>query len=134
MDVNDIQIGGKHYQREYQHWDMVCDLNLHYLLACATKYISRWREKNGVEDLRKSLHYISKAEDISLEPEEYTEEQYNKLDIFCEQLYIVESNIVKRISFGFYDQAREFIQDLIDEVECGATANYVDPDNNYIRG
>lgn len=61
MDVNGIQIGGNHYKVEYEHWDLVCDTNLHYLLANATKYIYRWRKKNGIQDLRKASHYLSKA-------------------------------------------------------------------------
>ena len=134
MEANDIQIGGKHYQREYQHWDMVCDLNLHYLLGCATKYVSRWQEKNGLEDLRKSLHYISKAEEVGVEFQEYTQEQYNKLDMFCDQLHHVDGTAVKLICLGSYDEATKVINEMIEEVECGPTANYIDPDNNYIRG
>ena len=134
MDANDIQIGGKHYQRKYQHWDLVCDLNLHYLLGCATKYVSRWQEKNGLEDLRKSLHYISKAEEVGVEFAEYTQEQCNKLDMFCDQLHHVDGTAVKLICLGSYDEARKLIEEQIEEVECGPTSNYVDPDNNYIRG
>lgn len=77
MGVNDYQIGGKHYQLAYQHWDFVIDTNLHYLYGCATKYIARWRQKNGVEDLRKAIHYLSKAQDthIPVTPYKKTMEQ-----------------------------------------------------------
>ena len=63
MPANNKQVGGGHYQGEYQHWDFVCDVNMHYLLGCATKYLVRWREKNGVEDLKKAIHYVEKAEE-----------------------------------------------------------------------
>ena len=134
MSANDTQIGGKHYQYEYQHWDLVCDLNLHYLLGCATKYVSRWQEKNGLEDLRKSLHYISKAEETGVELPEYTQEQYNKLDMFYEQLHPVDGTAVKLICLGSYDEARKVIEEQIEEVEYSQTSNYVNPNNNYIRG
>lgn len=134
MEANDIQIGGKHYQREYQHWDMVLDLNLNYLLGCATKYVSRWKDKNGLEDLKKSLHYISKAVERDLNIREYTETQHNKLDVFCDQLGAAESTAVKLICFGSFDEATKVINEMIEEVECGPTSEYVDPDKAYWRG
>ncbi|QDP61582.1 MAG: hypothetical protein Tp138OMZ00d2C19078261_43 [Prokaryotic dsDNA virus sp.] len=60
------QEGGDHYQAEYQHWDWVIDLNLHYLPATATKYVARWRKKNGIQDLRKAVTYIEKWEKAGL--------------------------------------------------------------------
>jgi hypothetical protein len=69
MSANDKQIGGAHYQKaEYQHWDWVCDIELHYLLACATKYVTRWRDKNGVQDLDKAIHYLEKARERGVRP------------------------------------------------------------------
>lgn len=62
MSVNERQVGGTHYKSEYQHWDFVLDTHMNYLYGCATKYISRWRKKNGVQDLEKSIHYLQKAE------------------------------------------------------------------------
>lgn len=60
MSVNQRQVGGDHYKAEYQHWDFVERNGLGYLEGCATKYVSRWRKKNGVQDLEKSLHYVEK--------------------------------------------------------------------------
>jgi len=58
---NEYQVGGKHYQTQYQHWDFVHDcLEGRYLEGCITKYISRWRKKNGLQDLLKSKHYAEK--------------------------------------------------------------------------
>ena len=54
------QEGGDHYQAEYQHWDFVLEAEIGYLAGNATKYISRWRKKNGVQDLLKALSYIDK--------------------------------------------------------------------------
>lgn len=60
MGANERQEGGEHYVSEYQHWDWVTDVGLGYLLAASTKYIARHRSKNGVEDLKKALHYFEK--------------------------------------------------------------------------
>ena len=62
--ANDRQIGGDHYKGEYQHWDFVVDTGQGYLDGCVTKYVSRWRKKNGVQDLEKALHYFEKAKEI----------------------------------------------------------------------
>jgi hypothetical protein len=60
-DGSSIQIGGTHYRSEYQHWDWVYDaLGGDYLLGCCTKYVVRWRRKNGLQDLIKSKHYLQK--------------------------------------------------------------------------
>ena len=61
--VNEIQIGGDHYKSTYQHWDLVVDTGMPYLIGCTTKYVARWRKKNGKQDLEKANHYISKAKE-----------------------------------------------------------------------
>lgn len=65
MAANDTQVGGQHYMSEYQHWDFVTSLNLGYLIGNATKYVARAAKKNGAEDLRKALHYITKFEEVN---------------------------------------------------------------------
>lgn len=60
MSSNDKQIGGKHYAAGLQHWDFVLAANLDYFPAQITRYITRARKKNGVEDLQKALHYTEK--------------------------------------------------------------------------
>lgn len=64
-NVNDRQVGGDHYRAQYQHWDWVTDLNIPYLIGCATKYIIRWKRKGGAEDIQKAIHYLEKY--VSLE-------------------------------------------------------------------
>lgn len=80
MEVNEYQIGGNHYVKDYQHWDMVCDTDMPYLIAVATKYIDRWRDKNGVEDLRKSVHYLAKADELGIfMPKEPVRDYFRRL-------------------------------------------------------
>lgn len=62
MNSNTTQVGGNHYKgTTYQHWDFVI-LGLHgrYLEGNITKYIARWRKKNGLQDLQKARHYLNK--------------------------------------------------------------------------
>jgi hypothetical protein len=60
------QIGGAHYKdKSMQPWDFIAANKLGYFEGNIVKYVSRWREKGGVEDLRKAAHYLEKL--IALE-------------------------------------------------------------------
>lgn len=59
--VNQIQHGGDHYKlKTIQPWDYIAKNNLGYFEGNVVKYVSRWREKNGVQDLLKARHYLDK--------------------------------------------------------------------------
>lgn len=63
MSANSRQVGGDHYKGEnadFQHWDLIELFGIGYLEGCATKYVSRWRKKNGLQDVQKARHYIEK--------------------------------------------------------------------------
>ncbi len=63
--VNDVQYGGSHYKVvKYQPWDVVLDWELGYLDGTALKYISRWKKKNGLEDIRKAIHFLEKLLEV----------------------------------------------------------------------
>lgn len=59
--ANAVQVGGKHYKAAaIEPWDYVAANGLGFFEGNAIKYLTRWRAKNGVEDLRKARHYIDK--------------------------------------------------------------------------
>ena len=59
MKAIDTQVGGDHYKlMKIQPLEFIMANNMSYCEANVVKYISRWRSKNGVEDLRKARHYI----------------------------------------------------------------------------
>lgn len=63
MGANDIQIGGTHYKgTDLQVWDLG-RYGVGFLEGSAVKYITRWRKKNGREDIEKALHYIEKIKE-----------------------------------------------------------------------
>jgi hypothetical protein len=66
--ANDRQVGGDHYKAAdgvLQHWDLIALYGIGYLEGNATKYVSRWRKKNGRVDLEKSLHYVDKMIELA---------------------------------------------------------------------
>lgn len=64
LKANEIQVGGRHYVSNYQHWDMVAKLGLDYYQGCATKYVTR-RKGNRKEDLEKAKHFLQKRSELS---------------------------------------------------------------------
>lgn len=64
-NANDIQVGGSHYKgKAIQPWDYIISNNLGYLEGCVVKYVSRYREKGGVQDLMKAQHYLQKLIEV----------------------------------------------------------------------
>ena len=65
MSQNDHMHGGNHYKRmAIEPWDYVAANELGYFEGEAIGYISRWKIKNGIEDLRKAGHFIAKLIEV----------------------------------------------------------------------
>jgi hypothetical protein len=66
-----VQVGGVHYKSmAIQPVEYIHKNHIPYIEGCVIKYVSRWRKKNGVEDLKKAKHFI----DLLIELEEKKEE------------------------------------------------------------
>lgn len=104
MAANDHQVGGAHYESEFQHWDWVIQCGLGYLEAAATKYVVRYNHKNGVADLRKAKHYLEKLSEV------FEQQAASKL---CESTYAGYPNVltthIDRLGITFdFIQANNF--------------------------
>ena len=61
MTANESQIAGEHYQKgEIQPWDFILSQKMGFLEGNVIKYVTRYRHKNGIEDLKKARHYLDK--------------------------------------------------------------------------
>lgn len=59
MSALDKQIGGLHYKvGAIQPIEYIEANELGYHEGNVVKYVSRWKEKGGVQDLEKAIHYI----------------------------------------------------------------------------
>lgn len=64
-NANARQVGGSHYKGEgTQHWDMVAGAGLGYFPAQITRYLCRYRLKNGQQDMQKAIHYTEKMAEL----------------------------------------------------------------------
>jgi hypothetical protein len=53
------QEGGSHYKDlPIQPVEYIYANGIGYMEGNVIKYVSRWRKKNGIDDLRKARHYI----------------------------------------------------------------------------
>jgi hypothetical protein len=65
--ASETQIGGDHYAKlAIQPFEYITANSIPYAEGCAIKYLTRWRDKGGIEDLRKASHFI----DMLIEREE----------------------------------------------------------------
>lgn len=59
MSAYDYQVGGSHY-KDMAIQPTVYNIknNMGFAEGNVIKYVSRWRNKNGVQDLMKAKHYL----------------------------------------------------------------------------
>lgn len=69
---NSYQVGGDHYaSKDVQPWEameswMTKEAFAGYLLGNCLKYLARYKNKNGVQDLEKCKHYLAKLIEIEM--------------------------------------------------------------------
>ena len=58
-DVLARQVGGDHYKRAHQPWEIIEEWELNYWAGNVVKYLLRYKyKKDRIEDLRKAQHYL----------------------------------------------------------------------------
>ena len=67
MSALDTQVGGSHYKNmTIQPVEFIERNNLGFCVGNIIKYVCRYKDKNGIEDLKKARHYV----DLLIEIEE----------------------------------------------------------------
>ena len=57
--ANSKQVGGTHYaDMKIQPFDFIHANGIPFAEGCAIKYLCRWRNKGGLQDLEKAKHFI----------------------------------------------------------------------------
>lgn len=126
MKANEKQVGGLHYKTEYEHWDLAVTIPLAYLEGCITKYVSRSRKKQGIQDLQKAMHYLEKlteVADFKLARNLTVPEIHSEVNRFClaNSLSLLEEEFI--VTMCIYDNtvdlhnARCLLEEIITETE-----------------
>ena len=75
MTAKTIQIGGNHYKDlAIQPVEYIHKNNLGYVEGSVIKYVTRWKNKNGIQDLQKAKHFLELLIDM----------EQKKLNVECE--------------------------------------------------
>jgi hypothetical protein len=76
MTAKKHQVGGDHYQvQNIQPIDYILANELDFCEGNVVKYVTRWRYKNGLEDLYKARHYL----DFLIEDVQKTNEEFEAM-------------------------------------------------------
>jgi hypothetical protein len=54
-----------HYNKGVEMWDYAYTHKLDFFEGNIVKYITRWKDKNGVEDLKKARQYLDKLIELN---------------------------------------------------------------------
>lgn len=75
MKASEKQEGGNHYKRySIQPTEFIHRNGLNFIQGNVIKYLMRYKEKNGLQDLEKAKHYI----DLLIEFEYGKEHEYER--------------------------------------------------------
>lgn len=75
--MRDSATNPKHYNRyKIEPWDFIAENGIGYFEGNVIKYVCRWKEKNGVEDLKKARAYLDRL----IENTEREHERIRKMD------------------------------------------------------
>ena len=113
------EVGGSHYSdMKIEPIELITALRLNFVQGCIVKYISRYKSKNGVEDLRKALHYCS-MRDI------YGCADLYGVNAFALKCYFIinniseeEQEIICSALTGEFERCGKLIEKLIDKIPC----------------
>ena len=140
--ANSTQVGGAHYASSIQHWDFVASRKLGYFEGQVTKYVSRWRKKNGAQDLEKAAHFLAKLQELATQGASTPQDTF--LDLgnsplpkipvsyfsMANQLTVDEDTVVALVTewggdLGLLDRAAAVLGRMIAEEHAAPGRNYV---------
>ena len=65
VPANSVQVGGVHYKsKTIQPWDYIVANDIGFLAGNVVKYVTRYKGKNGVQDLEKARHSLDKLIEV----------------------------------------------------------------------
>jgi hypothetical protein len=118
--LESIQVGGEHYKGyDYQPLDLIENLNLSFAEGCILKYVIRFRDKGGKEDLLKALDYTRR--ELQKELKKDPKDRGKQVD---------PRNIAEVLSFCAQDRIhredKDFIFDIANYLHSGLMPKVAD--------
>lgn len=118
--LESIHVGGDHYKGyDYQPLDLIENLNLSFAEGCILKYVIRFRDKGGKEDLLKALDYTRR--ELQKELKKDPKDRGKQVD---------PRNIAEVLSFCAQDRIhredKDFIFDIANYLHSGLMIKVAD--------
>lgn len=116
MKATDKQIGGSHYKcMAMQPIELIVAIRCSFIQGCIIKYISRYRAKNGAEDIKKCIHYAQLAIQLGDKRKCKDETTSYSINLFTikNKLSILQRKIITQVAYNNYERAIEFCEELL---------------------
>ena len=116
MKATDVQIGGSHYKdMAMQPIELIVTLRCSFIQGCIIKYISRYKNKNGAQDIRKCIHYAQLA--IELGDKRRCNDKALSMNInryiLKNKLTIFQRRIITQAVYNNYTQIIQYCKELL---------------------
>ena len=73
----DKQVGGDHYRKlGIQPIELIRDINANFFQGNVIKYITRYKDKNGIKDLEKAKHYLELMRELKPQTDTKLSQEY----------------------------------------------------------
>jgi len=146
MTANDKQVSGSHYKPALkggvQHWDYCTMVDVPNLEYAASKYVQRWRDKNGMVDLNKSIHYLEKRIELACKypnrwrgatPNSFLFNRYVEANNIPQKESLIIHRIMHWVHIRELQIAIEEINNLIQKEEYRIIEEEGSPTSGYIN-
>ena len=119
----DEQVGGDHYKKlGIQPVELIRDINANFFQGNVIKYITRYKDKNGIKDLEKAKHYLELIEELhpNNNSSKITSYEIDKVNdyIYANKIDTDAAKIIRIVSLcgnDKIDTAIELIDNLIND-------------------
>ena len=116
MKATDVQIGGSHYKdMTMQPIALITALRCSFIQGCIIKYISRYKAKNGAQDIKKCIHYAQLA--IQLGDKRRCNDKVLSMSInmyiIKNKLTILHRKIITQAVYNNYIQVIQYCKELL---------------------
>lgn len=112
MSALEKQVGGKHYKNlTYQPVKLAADADLNFFQTSILKYVLRYKNKNGLEDLEKGKHYAELGQE--LKPANHANLTFAHIFISANNLSSIMAELVYAVFKQYWDVVKLLIGDLV---------------------
>ncbi len=117
MSALNTQVGGDHYKNcGYQPIEFIMTMGFDFIQGNIIKYATRYMNKNGIEDLKKALHYCQLGKELRGRFYILSQPKYDPIEaqMFVEANKTIYNNrFIEAVALRFYDDVEEALKSII---------------------